>query len=109
MLFTPPLRGWRTRLSALRSVPCHAFLKSISTPSAIRDSVRDYLTDLREQRKGAMIFNPLGQLIACGDGDEENLLFADIDLNDVLIPKMVQDAAGHYNRPELFAELFRRD
>ncbi|EDT8929359.1 nitrilase/cyanide hydratase and apolipoprotein N-acyltransferase [Salmonella enterica subsp. enterica serovar Mbandaka] len=76
---------------------------------AIRDSVRDYLTDLREQRKGAMIFNPLGQLIACGDGDEENLLFADIDLNDVLIPKMVQDTAGHYNRPELFAELFRRD
>lgn len=76
---------------------------------AIRPEVREYLLDLREQRKGALIINPLGQVIASGDGSEEELLFADIDLNDVLIPKMIQDTAGHYNRPELFAEFFKQD
>ncbi|STX14740.1 hypothetical protein [Klebsiella pneumoniae] len=39
---------------------------------------------------------------------EEELLFADINLEDVIIPKLIIDTAGHYNRPELFAPLFQK-
>lgn len=56
------------------SNPLAQYAAALSYPVfhvAIRDSVREYLIDLREQRKGAMIFTPLGQLIACGDGNEE--------------------------------------
>lgn len=73
---------------------------------ALNAADRDYLCSLREQRSGAMIINPLGQVIAQGCGLEDDLLFADLDLSDVIIPKLVQDMAGHYNRPELFKELF---
>ena len=76
---------------------------------AIADNAADraYLEAQRAQKQGAMIFNPIGEMIADGTGSDERLLYADIDLADVIIPKMVHDIAGHYNRPELFASLFK--
>lgn len=68
----------------------------------------DYLQTQRASKKGAVIIDPLGRKIADGSGSDDELLFADIDLSDVIIPKLVQDTAGHYNRPELFAELFEQ-
>lgn len=67
---------------------------------------REFLTEQRALKKGALILNPLGQVIAQGCGSDDDLLYADLDLSDVIIPKMFIDPAGHYNRPELFAELF---
>jgi aliphatic nitrilase len=57
---------------------------------------------------GASILDPSGNLIIDGTGMEEELLFADINLEDVIIPKLIIDTAGHYNRPELFAPLFQK-
>lgn len=66
-----------------------------------------YILETRKRKVGATIFDPRGQEIACGDGDESELLFATLDLSNVIKPKMFQDFAGHYNRPELFAPLFK--
>lgn len=74
---------------------------------AFNSDDRRYLEEQRALKKGAVIVDPLGRVIAQGCGQDEQLLIADIDLSDVIIPKLVQDTAGHYNRPEIFAELFK--
>lgn len=72
----------------------------------VRDGDRKFLLEQRALKKGAMIVSPRYQVIAQGDGDDSPLLFADIDLSDVITPKLFIDTAGHYNRPDIFAELF---
>lgn len=72
------------------------------------DAVRDFLTAERAREMGATVFAPNGVMIACGDGDPDDLLFCDIDTSDVVIPHVFQDFAGHYQRPEIFAPLFEK-
>jgi nitrilase len=79
-----------------------AFIDAVKTD----ERLAAYLQEQRALCWGALIVNPNGAVIASGDGSRNDLLFADIDLDEVLIPKFVQDFAGHYNRPELFAPLF---
>jgi len=74
---------------------------------AVRDEDRQFLLEQRTLKKGALILDPLGRKIAEGCGSDDDLLFADLDLEEVIIPKLIIDTAGHYNRPELFAELFQ--
>jgi nitrilase len=59
-----------------------------------------------DARGRASIVAPSGEIIAEADGFGEQLVLADIDPADVIIPKFVHDTAGHYNRPELFSHLF---
>jgi nitrilase len=47
--------------------------------------------------------NPLGQLIAGPVYDEEAILTADVDLDDVVRGKFDFDVVGHYARPDVFA------
>lgn len=70
------------------------------------DEIVTYLKEMQAKKRGAYIFNPIGRVICNGDGDDAELLYADLNLEDVLIPKVIQDFAGHYNRPEVFAPLF---
>jgi aliphatic nitrilase len=35
-------------------------------------------------------------------GGEEGILYAELDLEDVVQAKLVHDYAGHYNRPDIF-------
>jgi len=55
---------------------------------------------------GASIIDPMGQYVAGPMPAGEGILYADVQADDVIIPKFVHDFAGHYNRPELFAHLF---
>jgi nitrilase len=85
-----------------------AFVRQDSQGDAVAGTSewRTFLGEQRARKTGATILDPLGRVIADGCGKDEDLLFADIDLEDVIIPKFVHDFAGHYNRPELFAPLF---
>ena len=51
---------------------------------------------------GSLIVSPKGEIVA-GPARGEDLLFADLDLNDIQRGKFDLDVAGHYNRPDLFA------
>ena len=51
----------------------------------------------------ASIIGPTGQIIAGPTGGGEGILYAEVDANDVLIPKLINDFAGHYNRPDVFS------
>ncbi len=51
---------------------------------------------------GSCIVNPLGALIAGPVYDEEAILTADIDLDDIVRGKLDLDVVGHYARPDVF-------
>jgi nitrilase len=53
-------------------------------------------------RGGSCIVNPLGELIAGPVYDEETILTADLDLDDVVRGKFDFDVVGHYARPDVF-------
>ncbi|GGN20466.1 nitrilase-related carbon-nitrogen hydrolase [Streptomyces fuscichromogenes] len=67
-----------------------------------------FLTGQRALKKGALVLDPNGNVIADGSGSDDELLIAEINLEDILVPKLILDFAGHYNRPEIFAPLFRQ-
>jgi nitrilase len=69
------------------------------------DTTRTFLSDAASGGRASVV-GPGGQTVAEADGDDEQLVFADIDPDAVIAPKFVHDTAGHYNRPELFAHLF---
>ena len=51
---------------------------------------------------GSLIASPKGDILA-GPAQGEDLLFADLDLNDIQRGKFDLDVVGHYSRPDLFA------
>lgn len=53
-------------------------------------------------RGGSCIIGPLGQILADRAYDEDTILTADIDLDDVIRAKLDFDVAGHYARPDVF-------
>lgn len=53
-------------------------------------------------RGGSAIVSPQGEFIAGPLWDEEGILIADLDLNDVIKSKLDFDVIGHYSRPDLF-------
>ena len=49
------------------------------------------------------IVGPDGQIIAGPNRDDEAIIYADIDLFDIVPVKYACDSAGHYARPDVFA------
>ena len=72
------------------------------------DEMADVLEVSPEQRAGLLrgggscIVAPSGQVVAGPAGDEETILYAEVDLGDAIAVKQNQDFAGHYNRFDLF-------
>jgi nitrilase len=62
------------------------------------------LADLPEEicRGGSVIISPLGEVIAGPLYGEEGILYADLDLADVVRSRFDFDAVGHYSRPDVF-------
>src|SRR3546814_7563062 len=53
-------------------------------------------------RGGSVIVSPHGQLLAGPDFSGETILYADIDLEEVVRGKYDFDVVGHYARPDIF-------
>jgi len=58
--------------------------------------------DLVLMRGGSMIVGPLGDILAGPDYNPETILYAEIDLGEVVRGKYDFDVAGHYARPDVF-------
>ncbi|WP_293977047.1 carbon-nitrogen hydrolase family protein [Sphingomonas sp.] len=53
-------------------------------------------------RGGSLIVSPLGEVLAGPDFSGETILYADLDLNEVVRGKYDFDVVGHYARPDVF-------
>ncbi|MCX7706943.1 MAG: carbon-nitrogen hydrolase family protein, partial [Anaerolineae bacterium] len=53
-------------------------------------------------RGGSAIISPLGEVLAGPLYDQEGILYADLDLGEVVRGKFDFDVVGHYARPDVF-------
>ena len=53
-------------------------------------------------RGGSVIISPMGEVIAGPLYNEEGLISAEIDLNDIVKGRYDLDPTGHYSRPDVF-------
>jgi nitrilase len=53
-------------------------------------------------RGGSVIISPLGEMLAGPLYDREGILYADLDLAQVVRSRFDFDAVGHYSRPDIF-------
>ena len=72
------------------------------------DADRAHLETLKSLGS-ASIIGPSGNIVAGPMGPGEGILYADVDLNDVLTVKMHHDFAGHYNRFDVFNVTINRN
>jgi nitrilase len=62
-----------------------------------------YPDDREWVNKGnSCMVNPKGEIIAGPLTEKQDILYAEIDLSLISIDKWMFDAAGHYNRPDVF-------
>ncbi|MCP4140059.1 MAG: carbon-nitrogen hydrolase family protein [Chloroflexi bacterium] len=81
---------------------CNQFV----TKDIYPDDLQKHL-ELAEQpdlmcRGGSVIISPLGEIIAGPLYDQEGILYAELDLKEVLRAKLDFDVVGHYARPDVF-------
>ncbi|KAI9299142.1 putative nitrilase [Neoconidiobolus thromboides FSU 785] len=73
-----------------------------------KDYPMDYPTLLNEDletvyfRGGSCIVNPMGELLVGPNFEKETILYADIDMDDIIRYHWEFDVVGHYSRPDLF-------
>jgi len=59
-------------------------------------------SDYVMSRGGSVIIDPLGKFLAGPIFDKEDVLYADLDLEEIPRAKLDFDAVGHYTRPDVF-------
>ncbi|MBV6429435.1 MAG: Nitrilase [Haliscomenobacter sp.] len=79
---------------------CNQFVRKDMYPVTFLDELRDQPEVL--SRGGSAIISPLGEVLAGPLWDQEGMLIAALDPEDILRARLDFDAAGHYNRPDVF-------
>jgi aliphatic nitrilase len=84
---------------------------TIVSSSFLTDDVKDLMTEgdraIRETLDGcprteSMIIGPNGETKGGPARDQEEIVYADIDLADCVVPKQFHDVVGYYNRFDIF-------
>lgn len=87
---------------------CNQFNRKSDYPSGFIDEEYDKLqgkekdSDYFMSRGGSVIISPLGQFLAGPIFDKEDILYADLDFDEIPRAKLDFDAVGHYARPDVF-------
>jgi nitrilase len=77
------------------------FLRRSDLPADMRNSISENPEAIL-MRGGTAIIDPLGEVLAGPCFDEEAILHADLDLDDISRGKYDFDVVGHYARPDIF-------
>jgi len=84
---------------------------NVVASSVVDDGMLDELSPLgtdavdiiRHSPRGAsMIINPAGSIVAETTAEKDELLTAEIDLRECVVPKQFHDVVGYYNRFDIF-------
>lgn len=92
-------RGLAYRLKAYVINAVGELSESMRQQLPVTDEHRAYL---EKQGGGASIIGPRGQVVAGPMKSGEGILQADVSLDDIVVPKLVHDFGGHYNRFDIF-------
>lgn len=110
--FSPASDMQDSSILAARSLAYQLKAFVISSCAIVTDELIDAYGPSEEDREqletlkglgGTCIVGPRGKVIAGPMEAGEGILYCDIDTQDVIIPKMIHDFAGHYNRPDVFS------
>jgi nitrilase len=80
---------------------CNQFTRLRDYPEGIANELASQPDD-PVSLGGSCIVSPLGQVLAGPAWDGEDILFADIDLDEIPRAKFDLDVVGHYARPDVF-------
>jgi nitrilase len=80
---------------------CCQYLTRAGFPEGLRNRLGDE-EDRVLMRGGSLIVSPLGQLLAGPLWNQEGLLAAELDTDDIARAKVDFDVVGHYARPDIF-------
>jgi nitrilase len=80
---------------------CNQYIRRSDYP----ESYRSLLKNSRETvcPGGSVIVSPFGEILAGPLQDEAGILFADLDLSEIVRSKLDFDVNGHYQRKDIFA------
>jgi nitrilase len=89
------------------AVEGRCFVLAANQVAQVKDLSAAYATDYADQeevvcRGASVIVNPFGDVLAGPLMNDEGLLVADLDLDDITRARYDFDAAGHYSRPDIF-------
>ena len=87
---------------------CGVVTEEMIAAYALNDEDRAYLAQAKEMG-AASIIGPRGQFLAGPAEPGEQILYCDVDTQDLIIPKFTHDVAGHYNRFDVFSFAIRPD
>ena len=106
----PTADGRETWLSTMRHVAlegrcfvlsCNQFTRRADFPDDIPNTLAQTPDDVLSTG-GSCIISPLGEVLAGPARDGEEILFADLDLDEIARGKFDLDVTGHYARPDVF-------
>lgn len=86
---------------------CNQMVRKENYPDRFQDELKDQ-GDIMS-RGGSMIVSPLGEVLAGPLFDTEGILYAQLDLNEVIKSKLDFDAVGHYRRSDVFNFQWRQE
>jgi len=78
---------------------CNQYVERSFYPEKYRKELKEQAV---ESRGGSVIVSPLGEILAGPLFDQSGVLFATLDLEEVIASKLDFDVIGHYNRPDIF-------
>ena len=110
ILCVPTADGRETWLPSMRFVALEGrcYVLSCNQFTRLRDFPADIPNELATEPDdvvcvgGSCIVGPLGEVLAGPAFDGEEILFADVDLDEITRAKFDFDAVGHYARPDVF-------
>ncbi|MGA9574877.1 MAG: carbon-nitrogen hydrolase family protein [Lysobacterales bacterium] len=71
-------------------------------PSGTRHPHENWPQDKPLIRGGSVIISPMGEVLAGPIYNQESLISAEIDLDDIIKARYDMDPTGHYSRPDIF-------
>jgi len=88
---------------------CNQFVTKDMYPNEI-----ELIDEIKNQpeimcRGGSVIISPLGDVLAGPLFDEEGILYADLDMDEIIKGKVDLDVVGHYARPDVFKLYFNEE
>ena len=80
---------------------CNQFTRRRDFPADLPNEIADDPDDV-VSTGGSCIVGPLGEVLAGPAWDGEEILYADVDLDEITRAKFDFDVTGHYARPDVF-------